>query len=277
MDYHLGIAGQQEGPVAEEEIVRRIAAGTIAADDLCWTDGWSNWKPVVEVFPQAFPHRGPPVVPPTIPRATRAPAPKRSTTPKTSGLAVTSLVLGLLAFIFWILTAIPAIICGHLARSKIRKSGGAYDGAGVALAGLILGYVFLVMGLGVSAAILIPALSNVRETTRYTVSQSNVRQLVQMQLLFANDHDGRLANSVDELRDFIGPSIDEVMDLPYTDEIETDGYTLVSGVTTAMPSDTVVVLEAQPRRDGRVAVGYLAGYVDLVFPGLERPPPPSFD
>ena len=48
-----------------------------------------------------------------------------------------------------IITAIPAIMCGHLARSKIRKSNGALNGMGIALAGLIIAYVeipFAVLG-----------------------------------------------------------------------------------------------------------------------------------
>jgi hypothetical protein len=43
-------------------------------------------------------------------------------------------------------TAIPAVICGHVARAKIRKSGGALSGMGIATAGLILGYIALVLG-----------------------------------------------------------------------------------------------------------------------------------
>jgi len=35
----------------------------------------------------------------------------------------------------------PAVICGHIAWSKIRKSGAALRGKGIATAGLILGYI----------------------------------------------------------------------------------------------------------------------------------------
>ncbi|MCB1089420.1 MAG: DUF4190 domain-containing protein [Verrucomicrobiae bacterium] len=46
----------------------------------------------------------------------------------------------------------PGIICGHVARSRIGKSNGGLGGAGLALAGLIVGYFFLalqVIGFGV--------------------------------------------------------------------------------------------------------------------------------
>ena len=56
----------------------------------------------------------------------------------TNGLAVAAFVCGLAQFVV-VLTFIPAIVCGHLARAQIRRTGEA--GGGLALAGLILGYV----------------------------------------------------------------------------------------------------------------------------------------
>jgi hypothetical protein len=58
---------------------------------------------------------------------------------KTSGLAVASLVLGIAQLLVGIFAGIPAIITGHLARNRIRQTG--EKGAGLALAGLILGYI----------------------------------------------------------------------------------------------------------------------------------------
>lgn len=62
--------------------------------------------------------------------------------PPTSGLAIASLVCGVGGFVVG-LSFIPAIICGHLARRQIRQTG--EQGAGLALAGLILGYVGIVL------------------------------------------------------------------------------------------------------------------------------------
>src|SRR5438094_9126879 len=67
--------------------------------------------------------------------------------PRTAPAAIWSLVLAILSFTCgWLVTAIPAVICGHIARSKIRKSRGALGGKGIATAGLILGYIALVLG-----------------------------------------------------------------------------------------------------------------------------------
>jgi len=78
----------------------------------------------------------PPPPPPAIPQ----------TVPHTPAVAIWSLILAVLSFTCgWLFTAIPAVICGHVARSKIRKSGGALGGKGIATAGLILGYIALVL------------------------------------------------------------------------------------------------------------------------------------
>ncbi|MDR0594461.1 MAG: DUF4190 domain-containing protein [Bifidobacteriaceae bacterium] len=53
----------------------------------------------------------------------------------TNGLAVAALVLGVIG------GSVLAIVFGHIARSQIRRTG--QDGAGMALAGLILGYIWL--------------------------------------------------------------------------------------------------------------------------------------
>src|SRR6266516_1045607 len=78
---------------------------------------------------------------------TPPPPPVPQPVPRTAPVAIWSLVLAGLFFIGgWLFTAIPAVICGHIARSKIRKSGGALGGKGIATAGLILGYITLTLG-----------------------------------------------------------------------------------------------------------------------------------
>jgi len=71
----------------------------------------------------------------------------------TNGLATASLACGLVQFVFGPLTAIPAIVFGHVALHQIKRTG--EQGAGLALAGLILGWatVFLIaVGLVMSVA-----------------------------------------------------------------------------------------------------------------------------
>ncbi|HMF45699.1 MAG TPA: DUF4190 domain-containing protein [Candidatus Udaeobacter sp.] len=62
----------------------------------------------------------------------------------------------------WLFTAIPAVICGHVARAKIRRSGGALGGKGIATAGLVLGYIAHVLGL-MSIPLLVSMIQSDRE------------------------------------------------------------------------------------------------------------------
>lgn len=64
--------------------------------------------------------------------STTAPAPAT----KTSGLAITSLVLGILSILFTVFTGIAAIILGIVALSKIGKSAGHLKGKGLAITGI---------------------------------------------------------------------------------------------------------------------------------------------
>lgn len=74
--------------------------------------------------------------------------------PQTSTAAVMSMVFGLIGMFFtWWLLAIPsviAIITGHVARSNIASSNGKLGGDGFALAGLILGYLVILLYIAVA-------------------------------------------------------------------------------------------------------------------------------
>jgi Domain of unknown function (DUF4190) len=64
---------------------------------------------------------------------------------RTSGLAVACLAFGLAQFIVGPLATIPAIVLGYAARSRIRRTG--EQGAGLALAGLTLGWMAVILGI----------------------------------------------------------------------------------------------------------------------------------
>ena len=81
----------------------------------------------------------PPVSPPPSPAP--YPAPRQ-----TSALAITSLVSGILGWtLLPFLGSIAAVICGHMARAEIRRDPN-LDGDGMAVAGLVLGWVSIAFG-----------------------------------------------------------------------------------------------------------------------------------
>lgn len=62
--------------------------------------------------------------------------------PRTNGFAIAALACGIGGFVVFP-AAIAAIVLGHIARREIEQTGAA--GSGMATAGLILGYVALVI------------------------------------------------------------------------------------------------------------------------------------
>ena len=68
---------------------------------------------------------------------------------RTSSTAIASLIFGVISWVFLpFVGALVAVICGHVARSEIRRMpAGSMEGSGMAIAGLILGYLQLAFGL----------------------------------------------------------------------------------------------------------------------------------
>ncbi len=71
------------------------------------------------------------------------PSPYPAIRKKTNGLAIAALVCGIAGIIF--ITAVLAVVFGFVARSQIRRSSGTQGGEGLALAGIILGFAWIVL------------------------------------------------------------------------------------------------------------------------------------
>jgi len=104
---------------------------------------------------------------------------------KNSGLAIWSLVLGILGLLTLLvcagpLFAIPAVICGHMAHGRIKRANGLLEGEGLALAGLITGYITIglaVIIIPMMAAIAVPNFVKARDTARKNACINNLRQI----------------------------------------------------------------------------------------------------
>ncbi len=65
---------------------------------------------------------------------------------KTSPLAIISLIAGICGWtVLPLLGTVAAIITGHMARAEIRRSSGMLDGDGMAMIGLVLGWLQVVI------------------------------------------------------------------------------------------------------------------------------------
>lgn len=65
------------------------------------------------------------------------------TSPKTNGLAIASLVLGIAGLVFYAcgVASILAVVFGFIARNQIDRSGETQGGRGMAIAGIIMGWI----------------------------------------------------------------------------------------------------------------------------------------
>jgi len=133
-----------------------------------------------------------------------APAPTPSSSPPpTSGLAVASLVVGILAL--GGLLAIPGLILGIVALVKVNRSQGRLWGRGLAWAGIGLSSLGLLASLFL-AAVLFPVFVRAREAAKTATCLSNVKQLSLAVIMYAQDHDDKLPPAdtwCDSLRPYV--------------------------------------------------------------------------
>ena len=119
---HLNVA-YSEGRLSKDEYDGRLE-GALAARTYADLDQIVTDLPVARA----------PVMLPVVPPLAR-----------TNGLAVASLACGLAQFVFGPIATIPAIVFGHMARCQIKRTG--EQGAGLALAGLILGWATVILAI----------------------------------------------------------------------------------------------------------------------------------
>jgi hypothetical protein len=126
-------------------------------------------QPTVQLAPEQEPVAAPPPPAPAPPYYAPQPtyASGAPAALPTSTTAIVSLIFGILSYVMLpVLGPIVAIVAGHMAKNEIRRSNGQLGGSGMATAGLVLGYLQVVLLLlGVCAFIgfiTIAALSSAR-------------------------------------------------------------------------------------------------------------------
>ena len=118
--------------------------GTVATDEahFCPRCGASMAAPVAADVSQASAPPAPPAPPPPPPPYAQPQQPYYGAVgpaPRTNGMAVASLVLGIV-WLFWV-GSILALVFGYVGKGQIDRAGGAQSGRGLAIAGIVLGWV----------------------------------------------------------------------------------------------------------------------------------------
>ena len=132
MQFFLVLNGQSAGPFEETQVRALLAAGEATPGTLACPVGGTEWRPLGDVLGSSGPAM--PLAPYPGPFPAAAP---------TNGLAIASLVLGCAGLACCGVTSLPAVICGHIALGQLNRAGGAQAGRGLAIAGLVLGYLMV--------------------------------------------------------------------------------------------------------------------------------------
>jgi hypothetical protein len=118
-----------------------------------------------------------------------SPSPAMPAPQTTSGLAIASVICGPLGFLTAGLSGIAAVITGHMALSAIKRSGGMLKGTGMAITGLITGYMtILIIPIAVLAGLAAPVILKQRHAADRTEVINNARQLNIAMIDFDSDY-----------------------------------------------------------------------------------------
>ena len=183
--YYATSAGEK-GPITEAQLRKLLTSGELAEDCFVWSAAMPDWVPARDLGWNDSPARA------DAPTWETGRLSRHWTTAQTSGMAVASLVLGIVSIgllalpVIYVLTsteisasatmirgvalgvvplfgAVLAIVFGHIGVAEIRRRGGRRGGRGLALAGLIMGYgilfVFAVIGIVVGFLLFLGAVA----------------------------------------------------------------------------------------------------------------------
>jgi len=194
---------------------------------------------------------------------------------RTSGMAIASLVLGILGFVTFGVTGLIGAGLGIIALIQIDRSQGKLGGKGLAVAGTALSGI-TVISIPIVSAIMFPVFARARESSRQAACQSNLKQLALGTLMYAQDNGNRLPLK-DNWREAIYPYVrnNEVFHCPTARNDDSYAYNAsLSGKSLGEignPADVVMLFDTSGGRnaaggpelvDKRHLGGFAAAFVD---------------
>jgi len=280
----IGADHKHYGSVSADSVRLWIGEGRLNAQSLLKAEGELEFRPL-ETFPEfadALAAKTAPAPPPPLPSDAAAMASVR-----TSGLAITSLVLGIVAIatcgILLLIAAPVGLILGLVSMNQIRKSQGQLKGRGLALAGVIISCVALLL-IPVFAALLLPALAQAKQKAETTRCVNNVKQLSVALCICGDDNQGHYPVATNWCGAVQGTGVSsQIFHCPADNSGSRCSYAYnakLAGVeeTKANPN-TVMIFEAgggwnasggpellldKPRHGHAVVVGFADGHVEIV-------------
>ena len=179
----IGADGKEYGPVSTEQVRGWLNEGRVNSQTKIKPDGAADWQSLGDL-PEFKAALGAPVPGMPSPIAASAASPA-----KTSGMAVTSLVLGILGFCG--LTALVGLILGIVALVRISRSEGRLTGKGLAIAGICVSAFMLLIAIPLMAGLTFPAFAKAKQRAQTINCVNNVKQLALAARMYALDHNDR--------------------------------------------------------------------------------------
>jgi prepilin-type processing-associated H-X9-DG protein len=182
----IGADQKTYGPVTAETIREWIASRRANASTQIQAEGSSDWKALSEFpeFKEALAGAGGP------PPVHRAPVPTPTVPAKTSGMAIASLVCGILGCFG--ITAIIGLILGIVSLIRINRSQGRLGGQGIAIAGLSVSGAMMIF---ILPALMLPALAKAKARAQTVNCVSNLKQLALAARIYANNSGDKFPNA----------------------------------------------------------------------------------
>lgn len=208
--------------------------------------------------------------------------------PKTSGLAIAGLIVGVLGLCTFGLGGIVGLVLSIVAIRKIGRSAGGVGGRGLAVAGLIVSISTILIGLVLAAAIG-GGVFYAMERTHDVQSLSNARMLSQCVMLYATVNKGNYPPAdtwPQNLKDCGGMTDDSLFVDPNDpsagrtfamnrwlagrsmSEVDDGGRTVLffECAPGAPPTGDRSIMPDRPRRGGGYIVAFCDGHVEIVPP-----------
>jgi hypothetical protein len=178
----LGADGKEYGPVPEEVLRQWISDSRANAQTKVKPEGGTEWQTLASVpeFELAF-AASPGAPPPLVTTPVEA---------KTSGMAIASLVLGILGLCG--ITALAGLILGIASLLKINRSGGRLSGQGLAIAGICVSGLMLLFSVPFIAAMTLPALAQAKQKAQSISCVNNMKQLGLAVRVYSLNHNEQL-------------------------------------------------------------------------------------
>src|SRR5688572_18947393 len=187
----IGADQKTYGPVSGDVIREWIASRRANASTRVQVEGSTEWKALTEFpeFKDAL--AAAPAVPPLPPQAAASQA--RTPPPPTSGMAIASLVCGIVGCLG--ITAVIGVVLGIVSLIKINRSGGKLGGQPIAIAGICVSALMLFVGLPMVAGLTLPAFAKAKGRAQTIQCVNNLKQLALAARMYASDHGDKFPNA----------------------------------------------------------------------------------